>query len=262
MCGLWLSGEWERCAVGRQGSILRQVEVTLNIWPGASGTCERLVAWPGPAVLEAGGAWCRAGASGTGVSSLCRQQSLGEVWECLPQIQSLEPLCRVSLAVHSAGAAVAEYQLITPCHQSIFLVSVGTTGQASWSPGTTYCNGCQQGGHWERLGEVRNSLSSGLVGLDWMSLQVFSDLSDSVSPQFLHNPQHIHIPWAWPLEAWLEAPHSACPVPWPGPLPFQGFLGWVQVPKCYLRPWMQQLVSCIQLGKEPAVLLLAPETHY
>lgn len=133
------SGERERCTVGRQGSALRQVEASLKIWPGDPGTCERLVAWPGPAMLEAGSAWCWAGASGTGVSSLCRQQCLGEVWECLPQIQSLKPLCRVSLAVHSAGAAVAESQLITPCHQSILLVSVGTTCHASWTPGATYC---------------------------------------------------------------------------------------------------------------------------
>lgn len=56
-----------------------------------------------------------------------------------------------------------------------------------------------------------NCLSSGLVGLDWMSLQVFSNLSDSVSPQFLHYPQFIHIPWAWPLEAPHLAVLALCP---------------------------------------------------
>lgn len=50
------SGEWEQCAVGRQGSTARQGEASLKIWPGAPGTCERLVVWPGPAML--GGRQC------------------------------------------------------------------------------------------------------------------------------------------------------------------------------------------------------------
>lgn len=48
--------------------------------------------------------------------------------------------------------------------------------------GVLTANGCRQGGLWERLGEVGNCLSSGLVGLDWMSLEVLSSLNDSMIP--------------------------------------------------------------------------------
>lgn len=135
VCGS-LSGEWERCAVGRQGSTLRQAEASLKIRPGAPHAPVRGW-WHGQAqlCLGAGSAWCGAGARGMGVHSLCRQQCLGEAWECLPQLQSLSPLFRVSLAVHSAGATVAELQLMPPCHQSILLVAVGTTCHASWPAG-------------------------------------------------------------------------------------------------------------------------------
>lgn len=96
-------------------------------------------------------------------------------------------------------------------------------------------NRCPQGGHWEGMGELGNCLRSGLVGLDWMSLAIFSSLNDSVSPQFLHNPQHIQIQG---LASGSSAPCGACPVPWLGPLPFQGLLVWAQVPNCYLGPWV------------------------
>lgn len=55
MCGLWLS-LGGLGTVGRHGSSPRQGKASLKIWPGAPGTRERLVAWPGPAVL--GGRQC------------------------------------------------------------------------------------------------------------------------------------------------------------------------------------------------------------
>lgn len=102
-----------------------------------------------------------------------------------------------------------------------------------------------------------NCLSSGLVGLDWMSLEVFSDLNDSVIPGFLHDPQHIHIPWAWPLEAQHLTVLLPCALAWSTALSGTPRIG----AGAQLGPWMGQLVPCIQLGKEPGVLLLAPEAH-
>lgn len=100
-----------------------------------------------------------------GAHSLCRQQCLGEAWECLPQLQSLCPLFRVSLAVCSAGATMAELQLIAPCHQSILLVAVGTTCHPSCPLGLLTAQGASR----EGVGRdwVRQGTASALAWLGW-----------------------------------------------------------------------------------------------
>lgn len=45
----------------------------------------------GQLCLRAGSAWCWAGASGMGVSSLGGQPCLGEAWECLPKSRAFSP---------------------------------------------------------------------------------------------------------------------------------------------------------------------------